>query len=56
MVSFSEAEEVSLAQESVQASVSFSTLAHKSGQSDNVFLASHLSLFVNLRTPINKSS
>ena len=46
--SLSEAKQVSVSEQSVEAGVSLTSLAHEAGQSDDVFLASHLAFLVNL--------
>ena len=51
--SFLEAKQISVSEKSVEARISLASLAHEAGQSDDVFLSSHFSWFVDLLTRSN---
>ena len=54
--SFLEAEEIPFSEESVEASVSLSSLAHEASESNNALLASNFAVLVNLKYQVRKKS
>ena len=52
--SLSEAKKTHVSEQSVKASISFSSLSHEASEGDNVLLSCHLAFLVNLRTNAHK--